>query len=273
MDNRRKLPQWMTYANVMSTIAAFGVVAGGSAYAAATIGTRSIRNGAVTSAKIHRGAVTKTKLASGAVSTAALHDRSVTAAKLAAGAVGAAQIAPGSVGAAALAPGAVPPPFTLGSGAITEANLAAGAVSTPKLADGTVTTSKLAPGSVGFTQLANGSVGAVQLAPGSVGASALAAGIPHDITIVANGAGNTSDNKSVEVHCPAGEVPIGGGAAAPTTGATGFVVVSASEPVYTNPPQGAFRADFNGWVANAIEVNGGSAQVWGMEATVICARF
>jgi hypothetical protein len=57
----------LTYANVMSTIAVFLVVAGGSALAAGqlgknTVGTKQLKNNAVTAAKIKNGAVTGSKI-------------------------------------------------------------------------------------------------------------------------------------------------------------------------------------------------------------------
>ncbi len=58
-----------TYANVMSTVAAFGVLAGGGAYAASKIGTRDLQAKAVTAPKIDKGAVTGGKLRDGAVGT------------------------------------------------------------------------------------------------------------------------------------------------------------------------------------------------------------
>ncbi|MBS1881683.1 MAG: collagen-like protein [Actinobacteria bacterium] len=59
----------LTYANVVSTLALFLVLAGGSAFAASKLGansvkTRQIKNGAVTAAKIKNGAVTPIKLSS-----------------------------------------------------------------------------------------------------------------------------------------------------------------------------------------------------------------
>jgi hypothetical protein len=62
-----RLRRRLTYANVMATIAAFGVLAGGGAYAASKIGTNDIKNGAVTTKKIKNGAVTRKKLKPGAV--------------------------------------------------------------------------------------------------------------------------------------------------------------------------------------------------------------
>lgn len=67
----------LTYANVMSTIAVFGVVAGGGAYAASKIDTPDIANKAITAKKLEGGAVTKSKLRAGAVTTDKLGDGAV----------------------------------------------------------------------------------------------------------------------------------------------------------------------------------------------------
>jgi hypothetical protein len=57
----------LTYSNVMSTIAVFGVLAGGSAWAASKIGTNEIAPGAVTAKKLHKNAVTTKKIKDDAV--------------------------------------------------------------------------------------------------------------------------------------------------------------------------------------------------------------
>ncbi len=57
----------LTYANVMSTIAVFGMLATGSAFAASQIGTKDIKNGAVTASKLHQSAVSTQKIKNGAV--------------------------------------------------------------------------------------------------------------------------------------------------------------------------------------------------------------
>jgi hypothetical protein len=63
----RRIGQHLSYANVMSTIAVFAVLAGGGAWAAATIGTSDIKDGAVTAKKLHAKAVTNRKINGGAV--------------------------------------------------------------------------------------------------------------------------------------------------------------------------------------------------------------
>jgi hypothetical protein len=67
----------MTYANVMATIAVFGVVAGGGAYAASKIDTPDIANKAITAKKLDSEAVKTSKLRSGAVTSDKLADGAV----------------------------------------------------------------------------------------------------------------------------------------------------------------------------------------------------
>lgn len=52
-----KVRRHLTYANVMSTIAVFGVLAGGGAYAATKIGSKDIKRNAVTGKHIKKSAV------------------------------------------------------------------------------------------------------------------------------------------------------------------------------------------------------------------------
>jgi hypothetical protein len=65
----------LTYANVMATIAAFGVLAGGSAYAVSKIDTPDLANKAVTAKKLDTNAVTSKKVAAGAVESGDLAGR------------------------------------------------------------------------------------------------------------------------------------------------------------------------------------------------------
>jgi hypothetical protein len=87
-----RLRSKLTYANVMSTIAVFAVLAGGGAYAAQklkknSVKTKNIRNKAVTEAKIGDKAVTNPKIGDKQVKTGKLGEKSVTNAKLDDGAV------------------------------------------------------------------------------------------------------------------------------------------------------------------------------------------
>ena len=72
-----RIPEHMTYANVMATIAVFGMVAGGSAYAISKIDTRDIAAGAVTAKKLDGEAVKTSKLRAGAVTNDKLADGAV----------------------------------------------------------------------------------------------------------------------------------------------------------------------------------------------------
>ncbi len=72
---RRTRPH-LTYANVMSTIAVFAVLAGGSAWAASKIDTSQIKKGAVTARKLDNGAVTTKKIQDDAVTGAKAEEAS-----------------------------------------------------------------------------------------------------------------------------------------------------------------------------------------------------
>jgi hypothetical protein len=78
----------LTYANVMSTIAAFGVLATGGAYAAAQIGAKDIKKNAVRAKHIKKGQIKAKHVAKSAVATAKIRDGAVTRAKLADGVQG-----------------------------------------------------------------------------------------------------------------------------------------------------------------------------------------
>jgi len=91
----------LTYANVMTTIGVFLLLAGGTAIAARqlgkkTVGTKQLKTNAVTTPKIKKAAVTKAKIKDGAIDATKLADGSATGAKIADGAVTASKIAPGS---------------------------------------------------------------------------------------------------------------------------------------------------------------------------------
>ena len=85
-----------------------------------------------------------------------------------------------------------------------------------------------------------------------------------------NSSVTNSTDKSGQVECTDGRVPIGGGAAAPVSGATGFVAMTVSRPQRRDAGP---SPNINGWYAQAIEVNGGSAQNWAIDVYAICARL
>ena len=98
-----KTRKHLTYANVMSTLFVFLLIAGGTAVAAKqlgkkTVGTKQLKTNAVTTPKIKKGAVTNPKIAVGAIDSTKLADGAVTTAKIADGAVTGAKIAAGSTG-------------------------------------------------------------------------------------------------------------------------------------------------------------------------------
>jgi hypothetical protein len=181
----------LTYANVMSTIAVFLVVAGGSALAANqlgknTVGAKQLKKEAVTSAKVKNGAISGGKLANGAVNGS----------KLAAGAVGASNLAPASVGASSLAPASV------GSGAI---------------ADSAVTGSKLAPGAVGAGNIVPGSITPSQLSAAAQPTPVASVDVKADGTVVSSTPGVTV--VLVGTHFCVGLPFAASGGAVSTTGA------------------------------------------------------
>jgi hypothetical protein len=78
----RRIRDHMTYANVMATIAVFGVLAGGGAYAASKIGPSDIAKHAVHSRHINKKAVKTSKIGSGAVTGGKLGGGAVRAPNL-----------------------------------------------------------------------------------------------------------------------------------------------------------------------------------------------
>ena len=113
------------------------VALGGSAWAVSKVGTKQLKNNAVTTPKIKAGSVNGSRLANGAVG----------APKIAAAAVDGSKIAPFAVGGGALAEASVTAP-----------KIAAGAVGGDALADGSVTASKIAAGAVGGSNVSVTSV-------------------------------------------------------------------------------------------------------------------
>jgi hypothetical protein len=113
--------------DVMAAIACFGVVAGGTAYAANTVGSSDIIDGQVRNADLAPNAVTTDKI----------KDANVTNPDLADNAVGRSKIAPGAV-----------LNNNLADGSVDSAKIFDGSVGTRDLATGAVTADKLAPNAV-----------------------------------------------------------------------------------------------------------------------------
>src|ERR1044072_4329124 len=85
----RRLRQSLTFENVLVTVVAFVVLAGGTAFAANqlaknSVGKKQLKANAVVTAKIKKNAVTKAKIRDGAVDASKLAAGSLTGADLAA---------------------------------------------------------------------------------------------------------------------------------------------------------------------------------------------
>lgn len=103
----------LTYANVMATVAVF-LALGGGAYAATklpknSVGTKQLKDGAVTEPKIRDGAVTGPKIANGAITSSKITNGAVMNPTIADNAVGSGKVADHSLLARDLAPGAAGP--------------------------------------------------------------------------------------------------------------------------------------------------------------------
>jgi hypothetical protein len=122
----------------------------GTTYAAVRIGTKQIRDNAITSNKIRNGAVKNIDLARNSVVTA----------KIVASAVTGLQIKDASVGNA-----------DLGNDSVTTTRIRGGAVGNSDLANDAVTTSKLHAAAVGNSDIADGAVTGAKIADSSITAA------------------------------------------------------------------------------------------------------
>jgi hypothetical protein len=129
------------------------VALGGTTYAAVRIGTKQIKNNAITSVKIRNGQVKSVDLARNSVVTA----------KILAGAVSGLQIRDGGVGNSDLA-----------NDSVTGAKVRGGAVGNSDLANDSVTAAKIRAGNVGNSELATDAVTGVNIKDGSVAAADIA---------------------------------------------------------------------------------------------------
>jgi hypothetical protein len=150
-----------TPATVISVLALFFAL-GGSAFAAATVGTADLQDQAVTAPKLANGGVTAKKLASRAVRTAKIFDAAVTTAKLADDSVTSVKIADLSVTSADLANNSVTT-GKIADGNVTSADLATNSVNSAKIADGNVLNQDLGNNSVTSAKIADGQVRAPDL--------------------------------------------------------------------------------------------------------------
>ena len=135
---RRPLRERLSYANVMSTIAVFGVLAGGGAYAASTINSKDIAVNAVRSKHIKAGHVKRSDLAANAVASAKVADGSLGAADLGGDAVGTSEVSDNSLSAADIGSDAVGSSEVSGD-SLTAADLAADAIGSPEVSNESLT--------------------------------------------------------------------------------------------------------------------------------------
>lgn len=152
-------------ATAIALVALF-VSLGGVTYAAATIGTNQLKNGAVTNAKLGNNSVGGSKLRRGAVTVTKIGRGAVRGDKIAREGVTARELQRGSVSGAILADNAVTN-AKIGLSAVTSTKLADGSVGGAKLADRGIAGAKLADGAVTSDKLGDGAVTAAKLAPGA----------------------------------------------------------------------------------------------------------
>jgi hypothetical protein len=150
-------------------VVALVVALGGTSYAVVRVGTKQIKNNAITSAKIRNGQVKSVDLARNSVVTA----------KILASAVSGLQIRDASVGNA-----------DLGNDSVSGAKVRGGAIANSDLANDAVTGAKIRAGNVGESDLATDSVTSTKVKDGAVAAADLA-----DASITA---GKIKDGEVVE---------------------------------------------------------------------------
>ena len=218
-----KLRGRVSSAHVIALAALF-VALGGTAYAAATVSTNDIKDGAVTTDKIRNKAVTRQKIADDAVVRRTIKDNAVKTLKIANAAVTNTKVGPD---------------------AVDSSKVLDGSIGTTELADAGVTTGKLADAAVDNTKLADASVSSPKLAANAVTAGKLAI-TPRTTTVdVADGT-----TALLESPCLAGEKVVGGGA----TWSAGFSNAQAAGThlVHSRP-----NPDLSGWAARGYNGSGG----------------
>jgi hypothetical protein len=143
MTRREKLMHPATFIS----LAALFVALGGVGYAATKIGTKQLKNRAVTGPKLANNSVTSPKIRARAVRNGDLANNSVSTSKIQNGAIISADLAVGSV-----------LNRNLGDGTVTSDKIGTAAVVASKLAANSVTNPAIAPDSITAAQIANGQV-------------------------------------------------------------------------------------------------------------------
>ncbi len=123
----------------------------------------------------------------------------------------------------------------------------------------------LAASKVRTKDIANDAVTSKKIKDGQVKAEDLGKGIPYEVGPQVSGeSASNSEDKTLFVKCSKGKTPVTGSAW--IEGAPGSVALSESRQA--SPPD--YPGD--GWVASAIEVNGGTAEDWTLNVGLVCAR-
>jgi hypothetical protein len=224
-----RIRQRLSYANVTATIALFAAL-GGSAYAAAKLAPNSVG---------------PRQIKAGAVNGAKVRNHSLTGADINLSRLGTVPAATSAKQA-----GSAPPSGAAGGDL-----------------KGTYPKPTIAGNAVGAAALANNAVGTSALANNAVTNAKLAAGIPGEVGYLTSFPPGDSADKTVELDCPAGKLPIGGGAG--VFGAPAGTVALVASQIELKSEGGAF----NGWLAKAVEVGGGTTENWRLSVQVACARL
>lgn len=148
-------------------VVALVVALGGTSYAVVRIGTKQIKNNAITSAKIRNGQVKSVDLARNSVVTAKILASAVTGLQIRDASVGNADLGNDSVSGAKVRGGAIGN-GDLANDAVTGAKIRAGNVGESDLATDAVTGTKIKDGSVAAADLADASITAGKIKDGEV---------------------------------------------------------------------------------------------------------
>ena len=148
-------------------VVALVVALGGTSYAVVRIGTKQIKNNAITSAKIRNGQVKSVDLARNSVVTAKILASAVTGLQIRDASVGNADLGNDSVSGAKVRGGAIGN-GDLANDAVTGAKIRAGNVGESDLATDAVTSTKIKDGSVAAADLADASITAGKIKDGEV---------------------------------------------------------------------------------------------------------